>query len=441
VACTPDGNTTDVTLELRTPDGSSDEIGWEIVDLGNVVVCAGGAYPGGITDPFTEFCSLPDGCYRLRVEDSEGDGFGVGGGYQLRLAGSNPADIRIIDNLGNFTNATPNGSLSAIGSGPTVFCFPMSTGPKPLYQHRDKLDFVNNQYLVCEEDAAVSAEWQVGTQTDDGYEFWLFDPNGTYSYRRFRNHATSDGFANVGATRACHMRVNGWFASQHAPANRLLNVRIRTRVNGVNGLWGPAYRFKIDPARAACPLTMLNDFPGNQFESCGQTRAWGSGNWIWARPVAGANRYQWRFRTGENTVAIRTSNTYFLQLNWGGNPLTVGTTYDVDVRASKTAGATWCTDAVAPALVDEWGTMCTLTITGSQAQGGGENLALPSTNASLSMYPNPNRGDQVWLSIDLPAGQAGAVDEGVQTINVDFFDLAGHRAVARTIPTQGSKPQ
>jgi hypothetical protein len=47
------------------------------------------------------------------------------------------------------------------------------------------------------------------------------------------------------------------------------------------------------------------------------------------------------------------------------------------------------------------------------------------------MYPNPNRGDQVWLSIDV-------VDEGVQTISVDFFDLAGHRAVARTIPTQGN---
>jgi hypothetical protein len=421
-----------VTLELRTPDGSSDEISWELTTSpGDLVVCSGGGYPTGITDPFTAFCEIPNGCYRLRVEDNAGDGFGVGGGYQLRLAGGNAQDIRIIDNLGNFTNATPNGSLSAIGSGPTVFCFPMSTGPKPLFNLRDKLDFVTGSYLVCEEDAAVSAEWQVGNQTDDGYEFWLFDPNGSYSYRRFRNHATSDGFSNVGATRACHMRVNGWFASQHAPTNVLLNVRIRTRVNGVNTPFGPAYRFMIDPARAACPLTMLNDFPGNQFESCGQTRAWGSGNWIHARPVAGANRYQWRFRTGENTVAIRTSNTYFLQLNWGGNPLTVGTTYDVDVRASKTAGATWCTDAVAPALVDEWGTMCTLTITGSQAQGGGENLALPSTNANLSMYPNPNRGDQVWLSID-------AVDEGVEMINVDFFDLAGHRAVARTIATQGN---
>jgi hypothetical protein len=429
-ACVPDGATTAVTLELRTV-GTSDRIDWEILGLDNVPVCEGGGY-GAYDSPITEFCDLPDGCYRLRVYDNLGDGLGVGAGYQLRLSGPNAQDVRIIDNLLNFST----GSVSAIGSGPSAFCFPMVAGedsPKPLYHLRDKLDFVSGQYLVCEEDAAVSAEWQVGNQTDDGYEFWLFDPNGTYSYRRFRNHATSDGFANVGATRACHMKVNGWFASQHAPANRLLNVRIRTRVNGVNGLWGPAYRFKIDPVRAQCPLTMLNDFPGNQYESCGKTRTWGGGgNFIHARPVSGANKYQWRFQNVNENLppVIRTNNTYFLPLNWTGNPLAPGQ-YSVDVRASKNGGSTWCIDAPTPVL-DEWGTVCTLTIVGSQAQGGGENLTLESTNANLSLFPNPNRGDQVWLLIN-------AIDEGVETIAVDLYDLAGHRAVARIIPTQGTR--
>jgi len=429
-ACSSIGTSTDVTIELRTPDGSSDQISWQLADLSGVVVCEGGNYPEEITDPITDFCSLPDGCYRLRVFDSVGDGFGMGGGYQLRLAGGNAQDIRIIDNLGNFTS----GSLSAIGSGPAAICFPMATDPKPLFLLRDKLDFVSGTYLVCEPVTAVSAQWQVGDQTDDGYEFWLFDPNGTYSYRRFRNHATSDGFGNVGATRACHMKINNWFASQAAPANRLLNVRIRTRVNGVNGNWGPAYRFKIDPMRAACPLTQLNNIPGNQFESCGKTRSWGGSNLLHARPVSGANRYQWRFRTVGEPLApiiIRTTNTYFLTLNWTANPLVPGKTYEVDVRTSKNAGATWCTDAVLPALVDPWGTVCLITIQGSNAQGAGQNLTLENTNANLSLYPNPNRGDQVMLSID-------AVDEGVQTISVDFFDLAGHRTMARTIPTQGN---
>ena len=30
-------------------------------------------------------------------------------------------------------------------------------------------------------DAAVTAEWQVGDQTDDGYQFWFFDADGGYS--------------------------------------------------------------------------------------------------------------------------------------------------------------------------------------------------------------------------------------------------------------------
>jgi hypothetical protein len=425
-----DPNATTVTLELRSDDGS--EVSWEIVTLTDVVVCEGGDYPVE-ADIITANCCLAQGCYRLRVFDSAGDGFGTAGGYQLRTLGSDPTDIRIIDNLGNFTNLTANGSLSAIGNGPSAFCFPFAADPKPVFQHRDKLDFVSGNYLISEEVAAVSAEWLVGNQTDDGYEFWIYDPNGTYAYRRFRNHATSDGFANVGATRACHMKINNWFASQAAPANVLLNVRIRPRVNGVNGPFGPAYRFKIDPARAACPLTKLNDTPGNQFESCDQTRTWGSGI-IHARPVPGANRYQWRFRTvGEPSapIIIRTTNTYFLQLNWPTSPLVAGKTYTVDVRASKTAGATWCTDAVLPALVDPWGDICSLTIAGSNAQGGGEQLVLEGNSADLAMYPNPNRGDQLWLSLD-------GIEEGVTQVSVDIYDMAGHRAVARMIPTQGT---
>ena len=42
------------------------------------------------------------------------------------------------------------------------------------------------------------------------------------------------------------------------------------------------------------------------------------------------------------------------------------------------------------------------------------------------MHPNPNRGDQLYLSLD-------AVEEGVNTVSVDIFDLFGKRVSARTI--------
>jgi hypothetical protein len=432
-SCTCEPTTPDVfvNLELRKPNGNNPTIGWEIIGVDlplQPVVCSGGGYSAsnGVA-PIVAQCGLPNGCFRLRVLDSSGDGFGTGGGYQLRLTGANPADIRIIDNLGNFTA----GNVSSISSGPNAFCFPMSE-QKPIFTSREKLDWTAGQYIVAEEDGAVSAEWDVTPPvvqpTNTGYEFWFFDPNGGYSFRRFRNHATSDGFGNVGATRACHMKINNWAASSHIPANRLMNVRIRTRVNGVNGAWGPAYRFKIDPTLAACPLTKLNNIPGNQYESCDQAREWGAGNWIHALPVTGANRYQFRFRIpGEGFNQVITSNTYFLQLNWTGVPgLTPGKTYQVDVRISKNGGASWCQ------VPGQWGgDVCTLEIPPpDEMQGGGQELAVEGNNTDLLMWPNPNNGAQLWLSLT-------DIKEGVETVSVDIFDLAGKRAMARIIPTQG----
>ena len=131
------------------------------------------------------------------------------------------------------------------------------------------------------------------------------------------------------------MKINNWAVANHIPANTLMNVRMRTVVLGVASDWGPAYRFKIDALRAQCPLTKLMDDPTNPYLSCGQTRVWGPGNYVHARPVRGANKYQFRFRIpAEGFTAVRNSNTYILHLNWGINPLECGETYEVDVRTS-----------------------------------------------------------------------------------------------------------
>ncbi|MEO8588003.1 MAG: T9SS type A sorting domain-containing protein, partial [Flavobacteriales bacterium] len=49
----------------------------------------------------------------------------------------------------------------------------------------------------------------------------------------------------------------------------------------------------------------------------------------------------------------------------------------------------------------------------------------------LRMYPNPNRGDQLYLSFDV-------VEEGVITMSVDIYDLFGKRVISRSIAVQGS---
>ncbi len=409
-----------LSLELQT-DGVS-EVTWELRQQGTntLVQSGGGIYPP--SPGYGENTCLPDGCFYLRVLDDGGDGI-AGGGYILRHQGK-----RLIDNRNNFTN----GSVSAIANN-EGFCLPMGTDHL-IYLSCDRLDWTNTEYIIANDNPAVSAQWLVGDQTDDGYEMWFFNPNGGYSFRRFHSHATSDGYGPASATRACHIKVNNWSAANQVQAGVLLNVKVRSRVNGVNSGWGPACRFKYDPVRAQCQLTKLMDIPGNQFYSCGSMRNWGTGNYVHARPINGANKYQFRFRIpAENFSVTRTSNTYFVQLGWAIDPLVPCKTYEVDVRVSKDGGATWCTDFIAPALTDAWGDICLLTIN-CAAQGGGQNMSLEGDTgadpSTLRVYPNPNRGDQLFLSLN------GLKDEA-RTIQLDIHDTYGKRVITRSMAPAG----
>ena len=418
---TPTGDCTEiVTLELQT-DANGSQTSWEILSQGSMdMMCEGAGYPDNST--VTETCCLPEGCYLLRVYDSAGDGMasGTNGGYVLRTS---PENERIIDNSNNFLT----GNVSAIAND-QGFCLPIGDD-RPIFTSCDKLDWVSNEFIVASLDPAVSAEWVEGApnsqqDANTGYEFWFFDPNGSYSFRWFRAHNTSHGYG-TGPARAAHLRINNWLAAYHIPENVLMNVRIRARVNGVNQEWGPACQFKIDPVLAACPATKLMDIPGNQYLSCGQSRSFGVSQYASARPVNGATQYQFRFRQpAENFEVIRTSNTWHVQLWWGA-PLPIleaGEQYEVDVRAFK--GGQWC----------PWGEVCTLNIVEAMQANGNLNSMMADGpmgegEARLNMWPNPNNGDQLNLMLDL-------VPEGVSTITVDMFDMFGKRSMSRTLPVQ-----
>ena len=383
----------------------------------NAVAASGGQlYASGT---FLESLCLPNGCYYLVVMDNQGDGI-AGGGYVLRTI----AGKRIIDNGDNFSN----GLSSQIANG-EGFCLPIGTD-RLISSSCDKYDWTNNQYIVADANPAVTAQYGVSNATS-GYQIWFFNPNGGYSFKRFQSHNTANGLP-LSATRAAHFKINNWAGNQ-LQANVLYNVRVRGRVNGVNAEWGQACRFILDPLRAQCPLTQLSDVAGASF-SCGATRNWGAGNYIQAKPVTrlnannavvNANKYQFRFRLqNESFVTTRISSTYGLQLNWTASPLQPGTTYLVDVRASFDGGATWCTDFIQPSL-DPWGIVCTLTINGGGNFNNGLNM-VEERAAELRMYPNPNRGDQLYIGLE-------NIADGVNTVSVDIYDTFGKRVSARTI--------
>jgi hypothetical protein len=145
--------------------------------------------------------------------------------------------------------------------------------------------------------------------------------------------------------------------------------------------------------------------------------------------VTGANRYQFRFRLpAEGFEVVITRTTYTLPLNWNaatGLPLQDGKTYDVDVRVSKNGGATWCSTS------DPWGPVCQLTMDNTPAGSGNQNFGSePVTASEAKLFPNPNRGDVLNFSLS-------TIEDGVNSVSVDIYDLTGKRISTRAIAVSG----
>ncbi|MBK6829977.1 MAG: hypothetical protein IPG92_04150 [Flavobacteriales bacterium] len=159
----PSCTTNSVALTLQT-DANGNQTSWEIRPIGGgAALCNGSGSPSNAT--VVEECCLPNGCYQLLVYDSFGDGMTTGG-YVLRDGANN----RIIDNAndGVFT------FTSSLAAG---FCVP--TGTDVLAAGScDQSGLYTNAVLYAAPNANVSAQYGVGNQTDDGYQFWFFDPDG-----------------------------------------------------------------------------------------------------------------------------------------------------------------------------------------------------------------------------------------------------------------------
>jgi hypothetical protein len=393
-----------VTMSLET-DSWASETSYEITPIGiSTPVCTGSGFSNNSS--ITETCCLPDGCYRLRVFDSFGDGMTTGG-YVLRDGNGD----RIIDNSDNGAGFTFESSIANNGS----FCLPLSTD-RLLDQNTtggfgcDRMDYTTNDYLIAKPNPAVGG----GT---DAYQFWIFDPNGTYTRRVLQTNPANNGWSDTDPNDGAYLRF-GWLQTLPVPTDILLNVRIRTRVGGTFGAFGPACRMMVVSTPPTCPTTKLNDNPNSPNFSCGVTRTFGFSNKVVAFPVAGANLYRFRFEnTGEGYLRNITSPTATRILNWGTLPLVDGSTYQVQVQASFDGGATYC----------PLGPVCSLTIANPPAVANNRSM---ETSGTLNMWPNPNRGDQLYLTInDLP--------EQDLMVTVDIFDMYGKRVSTRSIATQG----
>lgn len=388
------------TLVFRT-DAAGHESTWRIINTSDLsVVASGGPYASNYTYQ-VPICLTAQTCYSLRVEDSGGNGM-PGKGYVLL----DPEGRRVIDNAGNGAGFT------SISEAPEPFCSPVGTD-RPIDSRCDMETWLATETLYASENPSVSAQWGIGDPSDDGYQFWFFDPHGGYSRKVFRSHADPGGQAPADAIRATKLHLSS-IVTNPLPSLRLLNVRIRGRVNGVDLPWGPACRFKIDPTAAMCRPTQLIPTPGPTL-SCGRSGLLLDGSsMIWAIPVTRptnnggmevANRYRFRFENAsENYARNIATGSYWLTLTtWATLPLQYSQSYDVTVQASFDGGVTWC----------PWGPKCRITMAISSSAGMAPGPSLP---AELDLWPVPNPGDVLHVTL-----RGDHVMEG----DLDIRDLSG----------------
>ncbi len=197
--------TQNLTLTITTDDMDS-ETSWEIRRFAdNSVTASGGGYADVAgANVIVENICLPVDDYRLYVMDAGGNGIS-GGGYVL----ADQNGRRIIDANGMFT------STSAVQ---LPFSLPLSNMTmQPI--SCDRTDVKPNTTLY--------ALTQPGAQ---GYQFWFFDPHGSYNRRIFRTQKT--------------VRPNQ-MVTFPLPVGMDLNVKVRVKVANVFSAFGAACRIRL----------------------------------------------------------------------------------------------------------------------------------------------------------------------------------------------------
>ncbi len=406
-----------VTLALNT-DFFSSETSWEIAPSGNPnPVCNGSGYASNSTISIN--CCLPDGCYDLRVFDSFGDGILSPGGFTLRDA----SNQRIVDNNGNGSAFTTLSQVTNTNGTPWSFCVPLGTDAL-VPASCDQVFTLNSTVTIqVQENPAVTAQLTANPATS-GYQICIFDPNGGFRRNVFLSFSVPGTAFPLGTSNALKPTFFNLNFSQapFLPLNKLLNVRVRGKVNGTFLNCGPACRLVV--GTPPCTTTQLTTTASPQV-SCGVTRSVNGGQ-LFCDLVPGANRYRFQFAgpnnylrnasgpaAAVNSLASRTLTlSVFQQL-----PLPCGVPLTVRVQASFDGGTTYC----------PLGAPCTVTVTGCPAQQRSVEEDAPS--AGLSIWPNPSDGSRLNIRLDGIAADVATVD---------LADAYGKLVRREVIPGTGS---
>ena len=393
-------------LELTT-DNPGSQTSWEVRREGQTTpACSGSGYGGATT--YLLPCLLTPGQFRLSVMDSAGDGICCAngtGGYVLR----NLLGDRVIDN-GDDGVFTVTSSVAAP--------FDLPLGKDHLVDSLcGRENVFTEDHVQAAPDADVRAEFGQGNQTNDGYQFWFFDPDGGYTRRIFISHATNNYMFPAGPDRCSFLKI-GNITTNRLPLNKLLNVKVRSRVNGVDRPWGPACRLRVD-LPDLCPSVKLLDSPDHPWHSCGITGVLLNGSrFLHAELIPSATKYKFEFSRAGYLRNVTSNSSSLLLTVWGSAPLQYGNkTYNVRVSTSYDDGATWC----------PFGPACTIT-TAAAHPGQQRSLEDMSTDeGTMRVWPNPLREGPLTI-------RATFTDATATLAEISVLDATGRTVSYTRVP-------
>ncbi len=388
------------TLALST-DKFSTETTWEIRPSGvSAPICNGSGYASNTTIDIT--CCLPDGCYDLRVFDSFGDGILTPGGYVLKDA----ANRRIVDNLGNGSTFT---TLSQVTNGnltPWSFCVPLGTDAL-VPSSCDQVFTLNSTVTIqVQENPAVTGLVDSSPPLITGYQICIFDPNGGFRRNVFQSFGQPGSAFPPGTSNALKPTFFNLNFSQgpFLPVNKLLNVRVRAKMEGVFLNCGPACRLVV--GTPPCTTTKLTTTATPQI-SCGAQNVSVNGGQLFCDLVPGANRYRFQFAGPNNylrnvlapAAAVNSLASRTLTLNvFQQQPLPCGVPLTVRVQASFDGGLNFC----------PFGQDCIISVTGCPVQL--RSVEDDALTTGLSIWPNPNDGSRLNIRLEGIAADIATVE-------------------------------
>lgn len=408
---------TPVTVTLW-PDFDPGETTWELRDMATQqIAMQGGPYPNGQQGvPESATVMIPPVCnqrFQLFVYDGQSNGM-QGGRYTLTAG-----DKRLIDSDGAFQQ------VSTVSSQLLPIDLPLG-GIALTSNICDRLDLLPTSVITCSEAPAVSLRYDL-RESDTGYQFWIFDPHGSYSRRVFQSHKNPGKGGGSGATKPCYLKLNS-LVTNPVPQQVLLNVRVRTQIQGIYGAFGPACTMKIDPAAVACPTTQLVNSPNDPHHSCGLSYMLNGSQRIWAYAKPGVNKYQFQFSDIQSNYVrhIAGATPTVLMTVWATNPLQYQHLYNVRVRCSTNGGQTWCA----------WGPSCEINTVFDQAlpleQRGVEAI---DVDREVTLFPNPTSERSVRV-------QFGEAIDPSGSAHITLYDATGRVVmnVEMAIPTLFEHP-